>query len=262
MRTRRVIETKGIGGGLSDRGAPGNVAASPAEAWLSAAGCNGTEAGTLLHVFSAGDGAIDLSGGGDVPLADAVRGPGVDGLNSPGCGLAARGASSWVATGWPPGIARVDYVAGRSQVVWGRHLPGLSDALAVGYGSVWGVDSQQQVIRRVDEKTGRKVEELHAGADPVAIATDARAVWVANAADDSVSRIDPGTNAVAETIAVGKSPVAVATGDGAVWVAMSDGASVARIDSRTNRVTETIRIGHRPQGIAVAGGLVWVTVRS
>jgi YVTN family beta-propeller protein len=262
MRTRRVLETKGISGAVSDRGTPGDAVASAKEVWVSAAGCNGVGEGTLLHVFSAGDGGIDLTGGGDVPLAGAVRGPAVHGLSTPGCGLAARGPSVWVATTGPPGIARVDYVAGRSQVVWGRPLPGLSDAIAVGYGSVWAVDSQHEVIWRVDEKTGRTALRLRAGADPVAIATDARAVWVANAGDESVSRIDPRTNAVTQAIAVGKSPVAVATGGGAVWVAMSDGGSVARIDSRTNRVTATIAVGHRPQGIAVAGGLVWVTVRS
>jgi YVTN family beta-propeller protein len=233
---------------------------------VSAAGCNGPEPGELLHVFSAGDEGIDLAGADDVDLDGAVPEPHrheVEGSSFLGCGLAARGTSAWVATTGPPGIARVDYdpVAGRSEVVWGRPLAGLTDAIAVGHGSVWAVDSQHEVIRRIDEKTGRTVRRLRAGADPVAVAIDARAVWVANAGDNSVSRIDPRTNRVTQAIAVGKGPVAIATGGGAVWVAMSDSGSVARIDPRTNRVT-AIAVGHRPQGITVAGGLVWVTVRA
>jgi YVTN family beta-propeller protein len=266
VRTRRLLETKGIGGAPTNRGTPGNVVASPDEVWVSAAGCNGPDPGDLLHVFSAGDGGIDLGGADDVDLAGAVPEPGrqEDEESSFGCGLAAHGRSAWVATTGPPGIARVDYdpVAGRSQVVWGQPLRGRTDAIAVGRGSVWAVDSQHEVIRRIDEKTGRTDRRLRAGADPVAIAIDARAVWVANAGDNSVSRIDPRTNSVTQAIAVGKGPVAVATGGGAVWVAMSDAGSVARIDPRTNRVTATIAVGHRPQGITVAGGLVWVTVRA
>jgi YVTN family beta-propeller protein len=268
VRTRRVLDTKGIGGSVANRGTPGNVAASLEEVWVSAAGCNAPYPGALLHVFTVHDGGLDLTGADDVPLAGAVPEPDRQveaGTSVLGCGLAARGTSAWVATNGPPGMARVDYdpVAGRSQVVWGQPLPGLTDAIAVGHGFVWAVDSQHQVIRKIDQRTGGiDVLKLRAGADPVAIATDARAVWVANAGDNSLSRIDPRTNRVVQAIGVGKSPAAVATGGGAVWVALGDDASVARIDPRTNRVTATIRIGHRTQGIAVAGGLVWVTVRA
>jgi YVTN family beta-propeller protein len=264
-RTRSLLETKGIGGTISGGGTPGNVAASAQEVWVNAAGCNGPDPGAVLHVFSAGVG--DLAGMDDVSLAGAVpepRGPHVPPHGLSGCGLAARGTSAWVATNVPSGIARVDHdtVAGRSHVVWGRPLPNLTDTLAVGHGSVWAVDPAQHVIRRLDPKTGRITAQLHAGLDPVAIATDARAVWVADAGDNSVLRIDPRTNGVAQAIAVGKGPVALASGDGAMWVALGDGGSVERIDPRANRVTATIAVGHRPQGIAVAGGLVWVTVRS
>jgi YVTN family beta-propeller protein len=265
VRTRRLLETKGIGGTTSGGGTPGNVGASAQEVWVNAAGCNGPDPGALLHVFSAADG--DLAGVDDVSLAGAVpepRGPDVPPHGLTGCGLVARGTSAWVATNFPPGIARVDHdtVAGRSQVVWGRPLPNLTDTLAVGHGSVWAVDPAQHIIRRLDPKTGRITAQLHAGLDPVAIAADARAVWVADAGDNSVSRIDPRTNGVAQAIAVGNGPVALASGDGAIWVALGDGGSVERIDPRTNRVTATIAVGHRPQGIAVAGGLVWVTVRA
>jgi YVTN family beta-propeller protein len=267
LRTRHLLETKGIGGAVTNRGLPGNVAASPEEVWVSAAGCNAPYPGALLHVYTARGDEHDLVGDDDVRLTGAVPelgGQGEPGTSLLGCGLAARGTSAWVATNGPPGIARVDYdaVAGRSDVVWGRPVRGLADAIAVGHGSIWAVDSNHQLIRRIDEKTGRTAVRLRAGSDPVAVATDAQAVWVANAGDNSVSRIDPRTNRVTQAIAVGEGPAAVATGDGAVWVALGEGGSVARIDPRTNRVTAAIAVGHRPQGIAVAGGLVWVTVRS
>jgi YVTN family beta-propeller protein len=262
VRTRELLGTKGVGE------TPGNVATSPAEVWVNTGGCsNGGDPGKLLHLFTARGGGVDLSGGDDVSLADAVRQPTrqeVSPLLTPGCGLAAHGTAAFVATNVPPGMARVNYdpVAGRSHVVWGQALPRAPIAIAVGFGSVWAVDSDEQLIRRIDPATGRTLFRLHAGADPVAIATDAQAVWVANAGDNSVLRIDPRTNLVTQAITVDKNPAAVATGLGAVWVAASDGGSVERIDPRTNRVTATIAVGHRPQGIVVAGGLVWVTVRT
>jgi YVTN family beta-propeller protein len=264
VRTRHVVATEGLGGTPGGGGVPGNVVASAEEVWVNAGGCNGDKPGALLHVFTAAEGGRDFTGRDDVGLAEAIPALGTPTDAGPGCGLAARGTSAWVATNGPNGgIARVDFdrVAQRSKVVWGRQLPPPS-ALAIGYGAVWAVDPEQHDIRRIDPKTGRTAMRLHAGADPVAIATGARAVWVANAGDNSVSRIDPRTNGVIQAIAVGKGPAAVATSGDAVWVAMSDEGSVARIDPHTNRVTSTIAVGHRPQGIAVAGGLVWVTVRA
>jgi YVTN family beta-propeller protein len=264
VRTRRLVATEGLGGTPGGGGIPGNVVASAQEVWVNAAGCNGDQAGALLHVFTAGESEAAPRGRDDVGLAEAIPERRSPDDGAAGCGLAARGTSAWVATnGANPGLARVDFdrVTQRSQVVWGRPLPP-PRALAVGHGAVWAVDSEQHDIRRIDPETGRTAVRLHAGADPVAIATGADAVWVANAGDNSVSRIDPRTNGVTQAIAVGKGPAAVATDGDAAWVAMSDEGSVARIDLRTNRVTSTIAVGHRPQGIAVAGGLVWVTVRA
>ncbi|MEN3284347.1 MAG: adenylate cyclase [Solirubrobacteraceae bacterium] len=263
VHTRRVVETKGLGGAPSDAGAPGNLAAAREEVWVNAAGCNGSTAGALLHVFTSRGGGLDLTGADSVPVGGVVHEHPTRATTGGGCGLAANGTSAWMATNGPDGIARVDYdpEAGRSHVVWGRAIPS-PVALAVGYGSVWDIDSEQHDIRRIDPKTGRTLVRIPAGADPVAITTGAGAVWVANEGDNSVSRIDPQTNRATQAIAVAGGPVAVAMGGGEVWVATGDGGSVARIDPRTNRVSATIALGHRPQGIAVAGGLVWVTVRA
>jgi YVTN family beta-propeller protein len=263
LRTRRVVATRGLGGTPSDGGSPGSVAASGDEVWANAAGCNGGLAGEVLHVFTARDGGIDLTDADNLGVAGAVPLHPISPTAPGGCGIAARGTSVWATTNLPEGVVRIDYdpVSGRSRIVWGRPVP-VASALAVGFGSVWAIDPDHQILRRMDPETGRTEVRLRAGANPVAIATDAHAVWVANGDDNSVSRIDPRTNRVIQAVAVGKGPAAIATGGGAVWVAMGDAGSIARIDPSTDRVTATIAVGHRPQGIAVAGGLVWVTVRS
>jgi YVTN family beta-propeller protein len=263
IATRRLVETKGIGGSPDGGGVPGYLAAGPKDVWANAAGCNGGGTGAILHVFSARDGGIDLTGADDVPASGAVAAHPTSPTEGGGCGLAAGGTSAWATTNGPDGVVRIDYdpVAGRSRVAWGRTLPA-ARALAIGRGWLWGIDSVEQVVMRIDPMTGRRESSLRVGSDPAAIAVGADAVWVANTGDNSVSRIDPDANVVRQVIGVGKGPVAIATGAGAVWVALADDGAVARIDPRTNRVTATIAVDHRPQGIVVADGMVWVTVRA
>ena len=258
--SRKLVETKGIGGSAGGGGVPGNVAAAAHEVWLNAAGCNGGQTGEVLHVRTGGR---DIGGSDDVPVADAVPAHPVEDIDAGGCGLVAQGTSVWAATNGPDGMVRIDYdpVAGRSQVAWGRPLPS-PIALALGDGALWGIDPVAGVVMRIDPAVGRRTRKIQVGSDPVALTTGAGAVWVANAGDNSVSRIDPATNAVVQTIGVGRGPSSIAAGAAAVWVALGDAGAVARIDPRTDSVTATIRVAHRPQGVAVADGLVWVTVRS
>jgi YVTN family beta-propeller protein len=262
IATRRLVGTKGLGGSPGGAGVPGNIAAGPHDVWADAAGCNGAGTGAILHAFSARDGGIDLTGADDVPASGVIAPHPTSPTEGGGCGIAASGTSAWATTNGPDGVMRIDYdpVAGESRVAWGRTLPAAT-ALAVGRGSLWGIDSVKQAAMRIDPATGRLVSSVRVGSDPAAIAIGAGAVWVANTGDNSVSQIDPNANRVAQVIGVGKGPVAIAIGAGAVWVALTDDGAVARIDPRTTRVTATIAVGHRPQGIVVAGGMVWVTVR-
>ena len=263
IETRKLLETRGIGGSAHGGGVPGNVAASTQNVWLNAAACNGAQSGAILHVVAGGAVGRYLAGGDDVPVAGAVPERPSSATESGGCGLVAQGNTVWAATNGPNGLVRIDYdpVAGRSGVTWGRQLPA-PWTMALGYGSLWAVDQGAERVMRIDPMVGRRTREVRAGSDPTAIASGAGAVWVANTGDNSVSRIDPKTNLVAQTIGFGQSPAAIATGAGAVWVALADAGAVAKIDPSTNHVTATIRVGHRPQGIVVAGGVVWVSVRS
>jgi YVTN family beta-propeller protein len=263
VATRKLVETRGIGGSPGGGGVPGSVAASAQDVWLNAAGCHGQQSGAILHVVAGGGVGRNLDGGDDVPVAGAVPEHPSSSTEGGGCGLVAQGSTVWAATNGPDGLVRIDYdpVAGRSRVTWGRPLPAFW-AMALGYGSLWAIDPISELVLRIDPSVGRRTRDVRPGSDPTAIASGAGAVWVANAGDNSVSRIDPKTNLVAQTIGVGRGPAAIATGAGAVWVALADAGAVARIDPRTNRVTATIRVGHRPQGVIVAGGVVWVAVRA
>jgi len=263
VKTRKLVGTRGIGGSPAGGGVPGNVAASAQDVWLNAAGCNGGQTGTVLHVVTAGEVGRNLGGSDDVPVAGAVPEHTVVDTSHGGCGIVAQGTSVWAATNGPDGIVRIDYdpAAGASQVTWGKPLPA-PVALTLGDGALWGIDPVEQAVMRIDPGTGRRLRIIDAGSDPVAAAYGANAVWVANAGDNSVSRIDPDTNLVTDTIRAGLSPASIATGAGAVWVALADAGAVARIDPSTKRVSATIRVGHRPQGVVVAGGLVWVAVRA
>lgn len=263
VATRKLLETRGLGGSPGGGGVPGNVAASAQDVWLNAAGCNGQQSGAILHVVAGGGAGRNLAGSDDVRVARAVPEHPSSATEVGGCGLVAQGTTVWAATNGPDGVMRIDYdpVTGRSRVAWGRTLPA-ARALAFSRGWLWGIDSVEQAVMRIDPKTGRRESSVGVGSDPAAIAVGAGAVWVANTGDNSVSEIDPDTNVVKQVIGVGQGPGAIATGAGAVWVALADDGAVARIDPRTNRVTATITVGHRPQGIVVAGGMVWVTVRA
>jgi YVTN family beta-propeller protein len=256
-QARRLLGTKGVGE------VPGNVAGAAGEVWVLDR-CGGGEPGSLLHIHTAAGGGIDLDetislanrtprrGTGAVPLQTAAR-----------CGLAATGQSAWVATNIPPGLVRVDYdrASATSSVVKAIPLAHAPAAIAVGADSVWAIDGEQDVVRRIDPDSGKVLRTIRAGNAPVAITVGEGAVWVANGDDDSVSRIDPRTTSVTKAISVGDQPAAVATGGGSVWVANSGDGSVSRIDPRTDRVIDRYSVGHSPQGVAVSGGAAWVTVR-
>jgi YVTN family beta-propeller protein len=256
-QARRLLGTKGVGE------VPGNVAGAAGEVWVLDR-CDGGEPGSLLHIHTAAGGGIDLDetislanrtprrGTGAVPLQTAAR-----------CGLAATGQSAWVATNIPPGLVRVDYdrASATSSVVKAIPLAHAPAAIAVGADSVWAIDGEQDVVRRIDPDSGKVLRTIRAGNAPVAITVGEGAVWVANGDDDSVSRIDPRTSSVTKAISVGDQPAAVATGGGSVWVANSGDGSVSRIDPQANRVIDTFSVGHSPQGVAVSGGAAWVTVR-
>jgi YVTN family beta-propeller protein len=256
-QTRRLTRSYGIGE------TPDNVAAA-GEVWVADRCSVGGEPGTLLHAYTGAEGGTALDQ--EIPLERAFprQAPRLAPLQAAArCGLAAEGRTAWVATNVPQGLARIDYdrSSAQARIVSSIPLPRAPGAIAVGFGSVWATDNEQNLVRRIDPDSAKIIRKVRTGNDPVAITTGLDAVWVANRGDGSVSRIDPRTDSVTKAISVGESPVAVAVGEGSVWAANAADRSVARIDPQTNEVAKTVPVKHRPQSIAVAGGAVWVTLR-
>ena len=256
-QARRLLGTKGVGE------VPGNVAGATGEVWILDR-CLGGEPGACFTSTPPEAEASISTKRSRSRISPPNREPeSAHCQTAARCGLAATGQSAWVTTNIPPGLVRVDYdrVSAKSSVVKAIPLAHAPSAIAVGAGSVWAVDGEQDVVRRIDPDSGKVLRVIRAGNAPVAITVGAGAVWVANDEDDSVSRIDPRTSSVTKAISVGEQPAAVATGGGSVWVANSGDGSVSRIDPQTNHVIDTFSVGHSPQGVAVAGGAAWVTVR-
>lgn len=124
-------------------------------------------------------------------------------------------------------------------------------AFAVAFGSVWVVEYDASVLRRVDPASGVVLAEIPTGTRPDGITVTDDAVWVLNRRDGTITRVDPDTNAVAATIELGPAEQGgwqhlVASGD-SVWVGSDTRTSgnergglglgsVVRIDAVTSAV--------------------------
>ncbi|HET8742545.1 MAG TPA: BTAD domain-containing putative transcriptional regulator [Gaiella sp.] len=146
--------------------------------------------------------------------------------------------------------------------------------VAVGEGSVWVLDGDDQTVTQIDPETNEVVRVLGTSSRPTDIGAGAGAVWIGNGGSDdlsdmprSVSRIDPASGVVGDTIDLpppvggnlsgigGFSRQKLAVTPEAVWVINPD-QSVSRIDPRTNRVVA--RVKAKAQVIAAGEGDVWI----
>jgi len=134
--------------------------------------------------------------------------------------------------------------------------------IAVGFGSVWVPNQDDNTVSRIDAGTNQAVATIPVSGGPGGIAADSSAVWVVSV-DGSVSRVDPATNQVVATIQTQATGGAVGSGSGAVWVTnpgtqgQADG-TLTRIDPLTNQVVASTPLGRSPGDLAVASGSVWV----
>ncbi len=131
--------------------------------------------------------------------------------------------------------------------------------VAVGEGSYWVTNTDDQTVSRIDPKSNEVVQTIKVGAGPAGVAVGGGAVWVANALDGTISRIDPATNDVVQTIRVGAGPIALTFGSGALWVVNSTDGTVSRIDATPGKVAGVFPAGFGASGIASGGGAIWVT---
>jgi YVTN family beta-propeller protein len=134
---------------------------------------------------------------------------------------------------------------------------GAPTGLAVGGGAVWVTHGFAGTVSRIDPGLNRITETLPLGSGVGDVAVGANAVWIVNGIEGTVLRLDPATGALVQTIAVGGSPTGVAADARSLWVA--DGRSVVKVDVATNRVVARIALRHQATRVAVGGGAVWVS---
>jgi YVTN family beta-propeller protein len=130
--------------------------------------------------------------------------------------------------------------------------------VAAGFGSVWVANSGDRTVSRINARTNQVVQTIIVGNGPTGVGAGAGAVWVTNAIDGTLSRIDPANGKVRGVFHVGASPSAVAANDTGVWVANSDAGTVSRIDPNSGNTLALIAVGNSPRALAFAGGAVWV----
>ena len=183
---------------------------------------------------------VPLGEGGDRVVAVAA------GQNAVFVGLRTR----------PGRVLRVD--PRRRQITKTIELEQGVQDLAVGAGAIWVTGRRDDVVTRVDIRTGEQ-REFRVGRDPSAVAVGEDGVWVANRGDDTLTRIDTGSFNT-ETLPVGRVPAGVGVGGGAVWVANRVGNTLMRLDPRTGeRVGRSVPVPGNPYALDVRGREVWVT---
>jgi YVTN family beta-propeller protein len=121
-------------------------------------------------------------------------------------------------------------------------------------------------VAAIDPASLSVVAEIPVGGRPGGVAVGMGSVWVANGEDNMLLRIDPRSRKVVRTIGLPVQPREVAVGSESVWIASSSGDEVLRVDPESNEVVGTIRLPHGrdmccgPE-LAVSGRAVWVNVR-
>jgi YVTN family beta-propeller protein len=118
----------------------------------------------------------------------------------------------------------------------------------------------------IDPATTAIVAEIPVGARPSGIAVGEGSVWVANRDDDTLLRIDPRSRKVVRRIGLAVEPREVAVAAQSVWVASSAGDAVLRVDPAINEVVGRVRLGQGREPCCVldlvtGGGALWVSHR-
>jgi YVTN family beta-propeller protein len=172
-------------------------------------------------------------------------------------GVAVEEGAVWVSNQVERTVTRIDpntnKLAGKPVIV-GRGPRGVD----VGAGAVWVADGEGRSVSRVvagdtrarQTRIGRFVHDVAAGEG---------SVWVTVPEDDVVRRIDPRTGELRPgSITVLGGPGSIEVGLGFVWVASESG-SVTPIDPRRARLARApIEVGGRVSDLTVGDDEIWV----
>lgn len=140
-------------------------------------------------------------------------------------------------------------------------LPGLGERAA---SSSQVLPLKGNSVVAIDPRTNRVAYEVALGGRPSGVAVGEGSVWVGNRDDETLLRVDPDTRRVAETIGLGAEPTGVVVGGGSVWVASESANVVLQVDPAINHVVATIDLGEAGDlccsvQMAFARGALWVS---
>jgi DNA-binding SARP family transcriptional activator/streptogramin lyase len=118
----------------------------------------------------------------------------------------------------------------------------------------------------VDPVAGEVIGEISLGGRPSGLAVGLGSVWVGNVDDETLLRVDPRSRRVVETIGLGVAPTELAVGGGSVWVLSLEANAVLQVDPSINHVVATIPVrpiepfagASQITQIAFARGALWL----
>jgi virginiamycin B lyase len=160
-------------------------------------------------------------------------------------------------------VVRVDLTRGRTTA--SRRLGGPAIAVAVGYRSVWALDSLS-TLYRIDPRTARVTKRIRIqAAASYNIWIGAGSVWVAEDQAARIVRVSPTRNKVVARIRVGDGPADMAFAGGSAWVMDHRDRTLFRIETAANRATRLATIGDAedaaPERLVLFDGSLWITGR-
>ncbi len=200
------------------------------------------------------------AGSGRLPGATAFETCAAAGPFWPTETLAISGPIGWLACKEEARIVKLDLA--RRKAVRSVRIGAPVIAVALGYGSVWALDSSG-TLTRVAPRTARITQRVVLGTGrPYNIWIGAGSVWVADDGAGQLIRISAATNRVVARITVGDGPADLAFDGTSAWVVNHRDRGLVRIDTRTNAPTRlAILDAEVPERIARAGGSLWITGR-
>jgi virginiamycin B lyase len=176
--------------------------------------------------------------------------------------LALERTTAWLACKEQSRIVRVDLRSGK--VLRSVRLGGPVIAVAIGYGSMWALDSGG-VLARVVPASGRVSRRIVLGTSrPYNIWVGAGSVWVVDDGAGAVIRVSPATDRVTARIAVGDGPADMVFAGPTGWVVNHRDRGLVRVDTRTNKPTKLTTLpgdDTAPERMALLAGSLWITGR-
>jgi virginiamycin B lyase len=198
-----------------------------------------------------------------IPEAHAVRACAAAGPFWPTMTLAVSGTTAWVACKEQRRVVRINLA--RGGMTASLRLGGPVIAVAVGYRSVWALDSLS-TLYRINPRTARVTRRIRLqAAAPYNIWIGAGSVWVAEDQAARVVRVSPSRNKVVARIRVGDGPADMAFAGANAWVMNHRDRTLFRIQTATNTATRLATIGDvddaAPERLAFLDGSLWITGR-